>query len=80
MYIHTLSGDISEQMTIDFSSPKKVCKITYLQATPKEERMKIKCNFCECEYATVRNLKKHLKLKHPDDQMKKTNSHAACIN
>ena len=30
---------------VDFSTPKKVCKISYQKATPKEERTKVNCNF-----------------------------------
>ena len=50
-----------------FSTPKKYCTITYQPATPKEEGEKTKCNFCTKEFESGKALKKHCKLKHPDE-------------
>ena len=50
-----------------FSTPKKYCTIMYQPATPKEEGEKIKCNFCIKEFESGKALKKHCKLKHPDE-------------
>ena len=66
------SGKEADPSMDDFSTPKKVCKIRYLKATPKEEKTKIDCHLCECAYATVRALKKHIKQKHPDGQIDAT--------
>ena len=56
-----------KKLKAPLSTPKKYCTITYKAATPKEEGVKIKCNFCTKEFESGKALKKHCKLKHPDE-------------
>ena len=52
-----------------YTTPKKVCKIVYKKASPKEQGDKIKCQYCTKAFDMVKSLARHMKQKHPDEKI-----------